>query len=64
VRINTKSGKPKIIDYDPSQWFFVAGAQMWQFLHRFEWLNDEYDAVPFDGKSWLLTSEEEIKTGI
>jgi hypothetical protein len=64
VRINTKSGKPKIIDYDPSQWFFVPGGPDVAVSPPFEWLNDEYDAVPFDGKSWLLTSEEEIKQDI
>jgi hypothetical protein len=64
VRINAKSGKPKTIDYDPSQWVFVPGGPDVAVSPPIEWLDDVYDAIPFDGRSWLLTSEEEIKQEI
>ena len=61
VRINTKSGPPKTLDFDPSEWIFIPGGPDIAVSPPFEFLNDIYDAVPFDGKSWLMTSEEEAK---
>jgi hypothetical protein len=64
VRINTKSGQPKTLDFDSSEWIFIPGGPDVAISPPFEFLNDIYDAVPFHGQSWLLTSEEEVRLEI
>jgi len=64
VRLNTISGKPKIFDFDPSEWTFIPGGPDLAISPPLEWEDNRYDAIPFHGVQWLMSKEEETKLEI
>ncbi|WP_256807804.1 trypsin-like peptidase domain-containing protein [Bradyrhizobium sp. Bra64] len=63
IRINRKSGKPDIFEFDCTEWIFEGGGPDVAISPPVT-VTDEHDIQLLDVSSWVLTTAQEIKDAV